>query len=305
MISIVSPVYRAEKILPKLVEEICSTMKELDETFEIILVDDRSPDNSWEVMKHLSKKYDNLKIYRLSRNFGQHATIMAGLTKAKGDWIVVMDCDMQDQPKEIKKLYHKAQEGYEIVLGKRVARIDKKSKKLGSFIFYKIFNYLADIEINNEIANYGIYHKKVIKAILEVKDNIKFFPLFVNWVGFKSVAIPIEHSSREEGNSSYDFFKLVSLAFNVIISFSDKPLRLFIGFGGVISVLSIFIGIFYMIWYLLGNISEPGFTSLVLSIWFLSGVIISCIGVVGVYLGKTFNQTKNRPVFIIDEAYEH
>lgn len=303
MISIVSPVYRAEKILPVLVEEISSTMRKVGEAFEIILVDDRSPDNSWEVMKELSKHYENLKIYRLSKNFGQHATITAGLTKAKGDWVVVMDCDMQDQPKEIEKLYNKAQEGYEVVLGKRVARIDKKTKKLGSKIFYKVFNYLAGIEINNEVANFGIYHKKVIKAILEVGDKIKFFPLFVNWVGFKSVAIPIEHASREEGESSYSFFKLLSLAFNVIVSFSDKPLRLFVEFGGIISVLSILIGVFYIVQYLLGNISEPGFTSLVLSIWFLSGVIISCIGVVGVYLGKVFNQTKDRPVFIIDEEY--
>ncbi len=303
MISIVSPVYRAEKILPVLVEEISSTMRKVGEEFEIILIDDRSPDNSWEVMKELSKHYENLKIYRLSKNFGQHATITAGLTKAKGDWVVVMDCDMQDQPKEIEKLYNKAQEGYEVVLGKRVARIDKKTKKLGSKIFYKVFNYLAGIEINNEVANFGIYHKKVIKAILEVGDKIKFFPLFVNWVGFKSVAIPIEHASREEGESSYSFFKLLSLAFNVIVSFSDKPLRLFVGFGGIISVLSILIGVFYIVQYLLGNISEPGFTSLVLSIWFLSGVIISCIGIVGVYLGKVFNQTKDRPVFIIDEEY--
>lgn len=301
MISIVSPIYRAEKILPILVEEICSTMKRIGETFEIILVDDRSPDNSWNVMKELSKRYENLRIYRLSKNFGQHATIIAGLTKAKGDWIVVMDCDMQDQPKEIEKLYHKAQEGYEVVLGKRVARVDKKVKKLGSKIFYKIFNYFAGIEINNEVANFGIYHKKVIKAILEVGDKIKFFPLFVNWVGFKSVAIPIEHASREEGESSYSLFKLFSLAFNVIVSFSDKPLRIFVGFGLSISVLSIFIGLYYFIQYLLGNITEPGFSSLILSVWFLSGVIISCIGVVGVYLGKTFNQTKDRPVFIIDE----
>lgn len=305
MISIVSPVYRAEKILPVLVEEISSTMRKIGETFEIILVDDRSPDNSWEVMKELSKRYENLRIYRLSKNFGQHATITAGLTKAKGDWVVVMDCDMQDQPKEIEKLYNKAQEGYEVVLGKRVARVDKKVKKLGSKIFYKVFNYLAGVEINNEVANFGIYHKKVIKAILEVGDKIKFFPLFVNWVGFKSVAIPIEHASREEGESSYSFLKLLSLAFNVIVSFSDKPLRLFVGFGGIISVLSILIGVFYTIQYLLGNISKPGFTSLILSIWFLSGVIISCIGVVGVYLGKTFNQTKDRPVFIIDEEYEN
>ncbi|MDO5614820.1 MAG: glycosyltransferase family 2 protein [Cruoricaptor ignavus] len=305
MLSIISPVYRAEKILETLVSEIEVVMKNIGEDFEIILVDDRSPDNSWAKMKELEKKFENLKVFRLSRNFGQHATIMAGLSKAKGDWIVVMDCDMQDQPKEILKLYEKTKEGYDIVLAKREQRQDSFLKKMSSKYFYKVFNYLAGIEINREVANFGIYHKKVIKSVLEIQDNIKFFPLFVNWVGYKSTAIPIEHASREEGSSSYSFSKLLSLAFNVIISFSDKPLRLFVGFGGIISVFSVLVGIYYLVQYFLGNIKEAGYSSIILSIWFLSGVIISCVGVLGVYLGKMFNQTKNRPVFIIDEEDEH
>lgn len=305
MISIVSPVYRTEKILPLLISEIDVVMKKLHQEYEIILVDDRSPDNSWEVMKQLSSANPFVKSYRLSRNFGQHATIMAGLEKATGDWVVVMDCDMQDQPKEVEKLFAKTHEGYDIVLAKRELRQDKFTKKLGSKIFYKIFNYLAGIEINREVANFGIYRKKVIDSVLRVNDHIKFFPLFINWVGYRSIAIPIEHASREEGASSYSFSKLVSLAFNVIISFSDKPLKIFVGFGLATSILSLLVGIYYMVAYFSGHITEPGFSSIVLSIWFLSGVIISCIGIVGIYLGKTFNQTKNRPVYIIDEAYEN
>lgn len=305
MISIVSPVYRAEKILPLLVAEIQFVMAKMEQDFEIILVDDRSPDQSWETMKQLSSEHSFVKSFRLSRNFGQHATIMAGLSKAKGDWVVVMDCDMQDQPKEIEKLFEKTKEGYEVVLAKREIRQDKFTKKMSSRAFYKVFNYLAGIEINREVANFGIYKKKVIEAVLSVNDNIKFFPLFVNWVGFKTTAIPIEHASREEGSSSYSFSKLISLAFNVIISFSDKPLKIFVGFGLTTAALSLLIGLFYIISYITGHITEPGFSSIILSIWFLSGVIISCIGIVGIYLGKTFNQTKNRPVFIIDEAYEN
>lgn len=304
MISIVSPVYRAEKILPILVSEIAKLAGKIGQDYEIILVDDRSPDNSWEVMKNLSEENKNLKIYRLSRNFGQHATIIAGLSKAKGEWIVVMDCDMQDQPKEIEKLYQKALEGFDVVLARRELRIDSFFKRLSSRLFYKVFNYLAGIHINNEIANFGIYHKKVIQSILTINDNIKFFPLFVNWVGFKTTAVSVEHSSREEGESSYNLSRLFSLAFNVILSFSDKPLKIFVGFGGVISLLAVLVGGYFMISFFQGEITEPGFSSLILSIWFLSGVIISCIGIVGIYLGKTFNQTKNRPVFIIDEAYE-
>ena len=301
MISIVSPVYRAEKILPILVSEINLVMERIGEDYEIILVDDRSPDNSWEVMKVLSSQNFKIKSIRLSRNFGQHSAIFAGLTKTKGDWVVVMDCDMQDQPKEIAKLYKKALEGYDIVLGQRENRKDKFLKKLTSKLFYKVFNYLSGANFDNNVANFGIYHQKTIKSILDMGDYVKFFSLFINWIGFKSVSIPIEHGEREEGKSTYSVGRLFKQAFNVIISFSDKPLRLFINFGLSISVLSFILGIYYLYLALTGKIAQPGFSSLILSIWFLSGIIISCIGIVGVYLGKTFDQTKGRPTFIIDE----
>ncbi len=301
MISIVSPVYRAEKILPILVSEINLVMERIGEDYEIILVDDRSPDNSWEVMKVLSNQNSKIKSIRLSRNFGQHSAIFAGLTKTKGDWVVVMDCDMQDQPKEITKLYKKALEGYDIVLGQRENRKDKFLKKLTSKLFYKVFNYLSGANFDNNVANFGIYHQKTIKSILDMGDYVKFFSLFINWIGFKSVSIPIEHGEREEGKSTYSVGRLFKQAFNVIISFSDKPLRLFINFGLSISVLSFIVGIYYLYLALTGKIAQPGFSSLILSIWFLSGIIISCIGIVGVYLGKTFDQAKGRPTFIIDE----
>ena len=301
MISIVSPVYRAEKILPILVSEINLVMERIGEDYEIILVDDRSPDNSWEVMKVLSSQNSKIKSIRLSRNFGQHSAIFAGLTKAKGDWVVVMDCDMQDQPKEIAKLYKKTLEGYDIVLGQRENRKDKFLKKLSSKLFYKVFNYLSGANFDNNVANFGIYHQKTIKSILNMQDYVKFFSLFINWIGFKSVSIPIEHGEREEGKSTYSVGRLFKQAFNVIISFSDKPLRLFINFGLSISILSFVLGIYYLYLSITHKITQPGFSSLILSIWFLSGIIISCIGIVGVYLGKTFDQAKGRPTFIIDE----
>ena len=301
MISIVSPVYRAEKILPILVSEINLVMERIGEDYEIILVDDRSPDNSWEVMKVLSSQNSKIKSIRLSRNFGQHSAIFAGLTKTKGDWVVVMDCDMQDQPKEIAKLYKKALEGYDIVLGQRENRKDKFLKKLSSKLFYKVFNYLSGANFDNNVANFGIYHQKTIKSILDMGDYVKFFSLFINWIGFKSVSIPIEHGEREEGKSTYSVGRLFKQAFNVIISFSDKPLRLFINFGLGISILSFVLGIYYLYLSITHKITQPGFSSLILSIWFLSGIIISCIGIVGVYLGKTFDQAKGRPTFIIDE----
>jgi dolichol-phosphate mannosyltransferase len=227
---------------------------------------------------------------------------MAGLSQAKGEWIVVMDCDLQDQPKEIANLYKKAIEGFEVVLARRVQRSDGYLKKLSSKIFSKVFSYFTETEYNNEIANYGIYHRKVILSILEITDYIKFFPLFVNFVGYKSTSIVVEHAFREEGKSSYNFSRLVSLAFNTIISFSNKPLKMFVKFGMLISFISILYGAYNIYEALTNKIAVLGYTSLIVSIWFLSGVIITTIGITGIYVGKIFDQTKNRPVFIIDEV---
>jgi glycosyltransferase involved in cell wall biosynthesis len=300
MISVVSPVYNAAKILPVLVEELVNTFEELQENYEIILVDDRSPDESWQVMKELKSKYEHLKVFRLSRNFGQHPTIMAGLSKTQGDWIVVMDCDMQDQPKEIKKLFQKAKEGFLIVQARRVNRKDGYLKKLSSKLFTLFFNYLSDIKVNHEIANFGIYHRRVINEVLKMGDYIKSFPLFIYFVGFNSYALEIEHAERDSGKSNYTLSKLLDLAFTSIIAYSNKPLKLFVKLGITISLFSFVIAIYYILMAFFGKVEVPGYTSLIVSLFFMSGVIIIAIGIVGVYLGRVFEQVKNRPTYIFE-----
>jgi len=300
-ISIVSPVYRAEEIIEKLVSEIQKTMAVIGVTYEIILVDDRSKDNSWAKMKAVSSRHPEVKSIRLSKNFGQHPAIIAGLSQAKGEWVVVMDCDLQDQPKEIVRLFEKAKEGYEVVLARRTDREDSFLKKLSSSFFSKVYGYFTDTKYDNEIANFGIYQRKVIHSILEISDYIKFFPLFVNFVGFNAISIPVEHAQRDSGKSSYSLSKLLSLAFNTIISFSNKPLKIMVKFGLVISLISFIIGSYYLYEALANHIDVLGYTSIIVSIWFLSGIIITTIGITGIYIGKIFDQTKNRPVFIIDE----
>ncbi len=301
IISIVSPVYKAENLVETLVLEIKKVLNTLQVSYEIILVDDRSPDNSWEVMTQLSSKFPEVKSIRLSKNFGQHPAIMAGLSKAKGNWVVVMDCDLQDQPKEIAALYEKTKEGFDIVLASRKERKDGFFKKLSSKLFAKLYGYLTETKYDYEVANFGIYHKKVITSILSISDYIKYFPLFVSFVGFNTTAITVEHSKRPDGKSSYSFSKLLSLAFNSIISFSNKPLKLFVKFGIFISIISFIFGIYNIYLSLSGEIDVLGYSSIIVSIWFLSGVLITIVGITGIYVGKMFNQTKNRPVFIIDE----
>ncbi|OGS69038.1 MAG: glycosyltransferase [Flavobacteria bacterium RIFCSPLOWO2_12_FULL_35_11] len=300
-ISFVSPVYMAEKMLVKLVKEIQKVMVEINQSYEIILVDDRSPDSSWEVMKKLAKEFPEVKSVRLSRNFGQHPAIMAGLSLAKGEWIVVLDCDLQDQPKEVLKLYNKAKEGYDVVLAKRKNRQDGFFKKMTSTLFSLTYSYLTETKFDGTIANFGIYNKKVIVEICKMKDYIKSFPLFVNWVGFKSISIEVEHAERISGKSSYTFLKLLSLAFNTIISFSNKPLKLFVKFGMVMSLVSLIVGLITIFKYYKGEISVLGYSSLMVSIWFLSGIIITITGIVGIYIGKIFDQSKGRNPFIIDK----
>ncbi|MFS4483055.1 glycosyltransferase family 2 protein [Hyunsoonleella sp. 2307UL5-6] len=301
-ISFVSPVYRAENILPELVSEIQKVMMKIKKSYEIIFVDDRSPDDSWLVMKTLSSKFPEVKSIRLSRNFGQHPAIMAGLSQANGNWVVVMDCDLQDQPKEVEKLYNKALQGFDAVLAQRKKRKDKFLKKLSSKLFARFYGYFTNTNYDHSVANFGIYKAKVITSILSVKDYIKFFPLFVKFVGFNVTAIEVEHCRREDNTSSYSFFKLVSLAFNTVISFSNKPLKLFVKFGMLISVLSFLFGTYTLIKYFKGDIKVLGYSSLIISIWFLSGLVITIIGVAGIYIGKIFDQSKNRPVYIIDEV---
>ena len=304
LLSIVSPVYKAENIIPLLVERIEKAVGKITADYEVILVEDGGPDASWRVIEAIAETNPKIKGIKLSRNFGQHPAIMAGLSQAKGEWVVVMDCDLQDQPEEIEKLHAKALEGFDIVLAKRRDRKDRFFKKMTSLFFSKVYGYFTDTDYDNEVANFGIYHKKVIQSILDIPDTIKFFPLFVKFVGYNSTSIIVAHAERAEGTTSYSFAKLLSLAFNTIISFSNKPLKLFVKFGLTISFISFVIGMYNLYLALTHQIAVLGYSSIIVSIWFLSGVLITTIGVTGIYVGKIFDQTKGRAPYIIDKKNE-
>jgi dolichol-phosphate mannosyltransferase len=300
-ISIVSPVYKAESILPTLVSRIELAMKDITNDYEIILVEDCGPDSSWEVIVELAKTNPKLRGIKLSRNFGQHYAITAGLNNVKGEWVVVMDCDLQDQPEEIIKLYEKAIEGFDVVLASRKVRLDNFAKKFFSRQFYKILSFLTGMEHDSSIANFGIYHQKVIQSINQMPESIRYFPAMVTWVGFKSTKVEVDHASRLEGVTSYNFQKLMHLAIDIILANSDKPLRIVVKAGLLISAFSVVIAIKTLLNYLNGEIIVLGYASMLISIWLLSGVIIATLGIVGLYVGKTFQGVKKRPNFIIDK----
>ncbi len=301
LISVVSPVYRGEKMVGELVRRVAESVSTITDSFEIILVNDASPDNSWaEIVKECGRDA-RVKGLNLSRNFGQHYAITAGLSYAKGDWVVVMDCDLQDRPEEIPNLYNKAIEGYDSVFAQRLNRSDSWLKRMSSKLFYKFFSYMTETRQDASVANFGIYNRKVVAAILAMGDKMRYFPTQVQWVGYHKYYMPVEHDTRLEGKSSYSLGKLFRLAFDTIISFSDKPLRLTMKIGALITGVSFLIGLIYLIRYFCGYIAVMGYASLIISLWFICGILVFLIGVVGLYLGKTFNQTKDRPTFIVDD----
>jgi polyisoprenyl-phosphate glycosyltransferase len=300
-ISIVSPVYGCKDCLYELYYRLEAELIKITSEFEIILVDDGSPDGAWETIIELGKKDNRVKGINLSRNFGQHNALTAGLEHCSGDWVVVLDCDLQDKPEEISKLYNKATEGYDIVLGKRNYRKDNLIKRVLSKLFYKILSFLTDTKHDYSIANFGIYKKKVIDSVLRMNDNIRYFPTMIHWVGFKSIAIEVVHAERSSSKSGYTLKKLLKLALDIILSFSEKPLILTILLGLVISLSSFIFAIYYFIQYLRNLVIVPGWTSLIVSIWFLSGIIIFVLGIVGLYVGKTFEKAKSRPLYLITE----
>ncbi len=302
-ISIVSPVYRAEKIVDKLVEDIIKNVNQITQKFEIILIEDGSPDNSWDKIVENCEKDNRIKGIKLSRNFGQHYAISAGIESSEGDNVIVMDCDLQDDPKYIQKLLQKAKEGYDIVYTIKSKRKHSFFKNFFASFFNIIFNWLIDNKnwkSSSEIGSYSLITKKVVTAFRQYKDYRRHYLMVLRWLGFNYTFIEIEHKIRYEGKSSYNFSKLLTHAIDGITSQSDKLLRLTVILGFALSFTSL-LGILYIIFRYFYAPIQNGWPSLVVLILFTSGLIITSIGISAIYIGKIFEQTKQRPLFLIDK----
>ena len=304
LISIVSPVYGCKTCLFELYFRLKETLETITPDFEIILINDGSPDDAWSTILELAEKDKRVKGINFSRNFGQHYAITAGLDNCNGEWVIVMDCDLQDQPEEIIKLYEESKKGFDYVQGIRNQRKDKIFKRTISKSFYSVLGFLTDSKIDSGIANFGIYSHKVISSINGLREKSRWFPTFVNWVGYKGTSIHIQHGSRVQGHSSYSLKALLNLALDVILLNSNKPLKLVVKFGFAISFISFISGIITLIRYLKGDVTVLGWTSLIISIWFLSGVIIFILGIIGLYIAKVYEHSKDRPLYVIkDKTY--
>jgi dolichol-phosphate mannosyltransferase len=301
-LSVVIPVYKAGQCLDELYRRLKASLEIVSPDFEIVLVEDCGGDNSWQVIERLAAADPRVRGIQFSRNFGQHYGITAGVDYCHGDWVVVMDCDLQDRPEEIPRLYAKAQEGYDVVLARRGARQDPPLKRFTSLLFYKIFSYLADIEYDGESGNFLIMSRKVVVNFRRMGEQLRFFGGLVQWMGFPTSSIEVEHAERFEGKSAYTFAKLWKLASETIIAHSDKPLRLAVRFGFLMAFFSFCYGMYILGRALFYGSAIPGWSSLIVSLYFIGGIIITILGIIGIYLGKTFDESKKRPLYIVRRA---
>ena len=197
---------------------------------------------------------------------------MSGLSQARGNWVVVMDCDLQDQPAEIPRLLEKANEGFDVVLARRAQRNDSWLKCVGSRIFYGVLGWLTGLRQDPAIANFGVYSQRVIQAINRMPETIRYFPTMVRWVGFRATTIDVRHGGRADGKSSYSLHKLANLALDICLAYSDKPLRIVVSTGFVISLTGFLFAVLTLIQALQGKILVLGYASLIVSVWILSGL---------------------------------
>ena len=301
-ISVVIPVYKAEGCLHELYSRLRTSLETITEEFEIILVEDCGGDRSWDIIQELARQDSRVRGIQFSRNFGQHYGITAGIDHCEGDWVVVMDCDLQDRPEEIPRLYAKAREGFDVVLARRGNRKDRLSRRWTSRLFYKLFSYLSGITYDAEVGNFRIISRKVAKYYRTMREKLRFFGGMVDWMGFPTASIDAQHSERFEGKSTYTFKTLWKLASETIIAYSDKPLYMSVKFGFALSFFAFIYGLYIFYRAFVYGSAIMGWSSLMVSFYFLGGIIIGILGIIGIYLGKTFDETKKRPLYIIRES---
>lgn len=286
-------------MINELVHRITSAVCSITEDYEIILVNDMSPDNSWQKINEICKRDIHVKGIELSRNFGQHYAISAGLANCSGNWIVVMDCDLQDRPEEIPHLYAKAKQGWDIVYARRKDRQDSTLKKLSSTLFDKVFVWMSGLQHDKSVANFGIYSKAVIDEFNKMPEKARSFGSLVGYIGFRHTSIDVVHAERGEGKSSYTLSKLIKLSTDIIISNSNKPLRMAISIGFFMSTVSFLLAFYNVIARMVGIIQVPGYTMTIFSIWFVGGMLLLVMGILGLYIGMIFDQVKDRPIYVI------
>ena len=308
-ISVVVPIHNEEENifelcarLTEVLEKLCGREGFSENRFEIIMVDDGSKDESWELIQQLHAKDDRLKGLKFSRNFGHHFAITAGLDFAKGNSVVFMDGDLQDRPEEIVKLYDKFKEGYDLVYGIRNNRQDKPMKKALAFMFWWCINKVSDVAMPVNQTMLRILSRRMVDSLKEMKEYSRFIHGMMAWTGFEVTQIEVLHGARLKGTSKYNLKNQIRLALHAITSFSIMPLRMATFFGLATSMVSFLVGASFIFKKVIYGFPVSGWASIMVSVFFMGGVQLLMLGTFGEYLGKIYKQSQQRPLYILGEV---
>jgi glycosyltransferase involved in cell wall biosynthesis len=301
-IAVIVPVYNGRSMLEELYTRLVASLSTITEAFIIVLIDDAAPDNPWPLIRKLGKNDARVKGIRLSRNFGQHYALTAGIDVARARWYVIMDCDLQDAPEDIRVLYDEATEGHDMVVGVRRKEGHALFKRWRSRAFYATFRFLSGVNLDARVGNYRIFSNRVADGFRNIREQLRFIPASFEWMGFDPVYVELPHYDRSKGQSSYTFGKLFKLAADTVLAHSQMPLKIVAGFGIVMSALTFVLSCIFFGRALIFGTEVIGWASLMVTILFVASLQIALMGIMGIYIGKTFEEAKRRPLYIVKDT---
>lgn len=308
LISFIIPVVDEEKVVQVFYKNLVQVLSTIDFQYEIIFVDDGSTDRTWEILDTLQSNDDNVKLIGLSRNFGHQAALLAGMEKSQGNCVITMDGDLEHPPEIIPQLIEKWRQGVEVVNTRRRSDVHiSYLKKFTSAIFYKIFRFLAGLDLQPGMADFRLLDRRVVIALQQIHEKALFLRGILQWVGFKQEVIDYQVGSRAAGSSKYSWRKMTQLALNGITAFSTIPLRLATFLGFVFSLLSFSYLSYAAYAWMFTDYSAEGWKAVIGMLLFLGGVQLVCIGIIGEYIGRVFHEVKARPSYLIkqDKGFDH
>ena len=302
VLSVVVPVFNEEGNLPELYTRLCAVLGTLESNFEIIFVDDGSHDTSIEILTRLAQNDARVSVICLARNFGHQAAISAGLDRTRGAAVIVMDADLQDPPEVLPQFIAKWREGYDVVYAVREHRKESWFKRTSYAAFYRLLQRVANIEIPLDAGDFCIMDRKVVDLLVRMPERNRFVRGIRSWVGLNQVGLRYERAARYAGETKYSYGKLITLALDGLVSFSYLPLRIISMIGIGVSVVSILLAIMYTIQKIFLGLSPPGFPTTIVAIFFLAGIQLITIGVIGEYVGRIFEEVKRRPMYVVRQV---
>ncbi|MBI2093770.1 MAG: glycosyltransferase family 2 protein [Candidatus Omnitrophica bacterium] len=302
VVSIVVPVYNEQQVLAPFFARLHAVLRCLPQPYEVIFVDDGSQDATFESLLALRAKDRSVKIIRLARNFGHQVAISAGLERSRGEYVAVMDGDLQDPPEVLPAMLGQLQQGYDIAYGVRSIRKDEGwLKRSTSFLFYRLLRWVAEIPIPKDAGDFCMMRKTVVDALNRLPERNRFLRGLRSWFGFKQIGVPYQRALRTEGRTKFTLGRMFRFSLDGIISFSIAPLRL-ASYLGFLSALVSFFGILVMLYVRLGTThSIPGFASITIIVLFLGGVQLMTVGLLGEYIGRVYDEVKQRPLYVASE----